>query len=225
MPGRHHLPPQMAPPQYFANSNLQPANPPPLPHHLLPSAPVTLFHSPPIFRTLYPPGIPYPAIARAPPYPATPRAPPYPATSRATFHPVPVSFADNRVPYSRSNSYPIQQSAGMVSPQQYPGILPHSVGRSPPYRQMSGRQNPPALLPNPPIPNPSHPHTSIADSQTYGAGHNAQLSSTPSNFGLPSRSTSAPLTTTSSRPRDSQHEQRRPPSKRNRQKTTKHGNN
>lgn len=243
-------PPQMGPPQYLANCNFQPANAPSLPHHLLPSTPVNLFGSgsPLIFRP--PPGILYPVTARAPPYPSTAgaplystsarvphystasraphystaaRAPPYPA---AHLYSVPMSLAGNPVPYSRSNSYPTQQTAGMVSPQQYPDVLPYSVGKSPPYRQTSGRQDQPALLPYPPMVNPSHPHTSIADSQTYGAGHNAPTSYIPSNPGLPSRNTSAPLPATGSRqPHDFQHGQRRPPGKRNRRKTTQQGYN
>ena len=282
MPGRHHHPPQMGPPQYLANCNLQPAN---LPHHLLPSTPVNLFRPSHIFHPRpgilypatarapsypatarappypitsgtppypttsgappypttsgappypttsgappYPPTArapPYPSTARAPPYPPTARAPPYPPTARAHLHSVPMSLAGNPIPYSCSNSYPVQQTAGIVSPQQYPGVLPYSVGRSPPYRQMSGRQDQPPLLPYPPIVNPSHPHTSsIANSQMYGAGHNTPTSYIPSNPGLPSRNTSAP--TGSRQLHDSQHEQRRPPGKRNRRKTTQQGNN
>ena len=169
----------------------------------------------------------YSTAAGAPPYPPTSRAHSYPATARAHLHTVPMSLAGNPVPYSRSNSYPIQQTAGMVSPQQYPNVLPYSVGKSPPYRQMSGRQDQPALLPYPPMINPSHPPTSsIADSQIYGAGHNAPTSYIPSNPGLPSRNTSASLPATGSRqPHDSQHGQRRPHGKRNRRKTTQQGNN
>lgn len=190
--------------QYFPNHTLPPANPSP-PHHLLPSSPVTLLPSPPIFHHPYPPGLPT-----------------YAGTARAPVHSLPMSLAGNHAPFSHSNYYPIPHSTGSVPPQQYSSVLPHSVGRSPPYRQMSGRQNQPVtLVQYPTRVNPPYPH-----SQMYGAGSTAQVPCIPSNTGPPSRHTSAPPTVTSSRqPHDPRYEQRRPPGKRNRQKTTQQGNN
>lgn len=238
VPVGYHAP-QWMPVQFFTDHSLLPVNTPP------PSRPLLTNTPPPPSRPLLPntPPAPYPLLpstqvrmlSHFPTHASNPCSrylPSYPANASAvaTIRPgtLPMSLTGNQVcvPYSRSHSFPIPQCEGMVASQtgavrQYPSVLPHSVGRSPPYRQISGRQdqqphNPVALLQNPVV-NITHPHTpSSGASQAYTVGHNAPvfIQNSP---GLPSRHVSESPTIASSR--QSEDSKRRRRRKRNKQKT------
>ena len=170
-PRREQRPPSgqrplhMMPVQCFAHHTLIPPNSSSRP--LLPSTPVHMTHAylppasiPTSVYNQYPPGLGYPTNISA----------------AATVHPgtVPMPLVSRNVPYSRSSSYPLHHSERMVTPQpqtQYPSVLPHSVHRSPPYRQI---QQSGTLQHQ--VANTSYPPLSSSDgSHSYPLGHNPQV--------------------------------------------------
>ena len=193
---REHKPPSgqysthMVPVQSFANHTLIPTNDSSQPRGLLSSTPHShgLLSSTPHSHGLLstPVHVTHPRPPASIPISVYNQYPPglgYPTNISpvAAVHPgaVPRPLVSRNVPYSRSNSYPMHYAEQMVTPQplmQYSSVLPQSVHKSPPYRQI--RQ--PVTLQHP-VANTSNPRFSYDGSHPYPLGHNPQVLYRPGN--------------------------------------------
>jgi hypothetical protein len=170
-PGGVHKPNPVMP-QTYTNSSLIPNNPlfPPPHPLLLPTSAAVHQHSPvsrqgPFLYPQYPSG--FPNFNASHGILQAPRGTPPPALS---------------LPYGRSNSYPSPYPHMVVRPRY---VMPHTAGRSPPYRQYD--QQPSALFQHPPVGTPT-----LIGQDPHAIRQSIPTHYTQSNPGLPSQHLSAP---------------------------------
>ena len=185
-PRREHKPPNekystnTLPMQHSANYTLIPTNDSSRPRALLSSTPGLMPHPRPppvpipisVYNQYPPPGLGYPTTI-------SPVAAVYPGAVQRP-------LVSRNVPYSRSNSYPMHYAERMITPQpltQYSSVLPHSVHKSPPYRQIQQ----PVTLRHPVVNTSNPPRSSYDGSHLYPLGYNPEVLYRPSNPGVLTR--------------------------------------